>query len=247
MKVLFENIDQYRIQNIISRNDERSWPLHFHSHIEIFVVRKGNYLININGKNYNVGDGSLIIFDHYDLHSLEELSKRIDDCIIRIPNGSSSKFDKARMKLRIENPIICDRGLVDNVLNVVDSMNLDLDDPFIISTSIEYILMLIYRRLQFTEVVKGAESEAEYARRIMLYISDHYREKITTATIAKDMGYSREHISRIFHSYFKDNIQTYVNNKRIEYIEERHRETGKNAPRSFWRRDLDASLHTTDF
>lgn len=228
MKVIFENTKEYQSRDIVSRNDERAWPTHFHPHIELFIVRKGNYRIEINGSTYEVGDGTVVFFDHYDLHSLEELGPREDDCILRISNGDEAEFDKARMHRKVENPVICNAALANIILNVVDLINIKRDNAFVISTSIKYILSLIYKHFRFTDSTTGTESEAEYARRIMLYISNHYREKITTTSIAKEMGYSREHISRIFHTYFQGSIQTYVNNKRVEYIEEKHRETGKN-------------------
>lgn len=228
MKALFENPEQCKAQEVISRDDERAWPTHFHSHIELFIVKSGKYLIGINGKTYDIGDGTLVIFDHYDLHSFEELAPRIDDCVVRIPYDDCAEFDKVRMNKRISNPVIRDAKLVDLVLNIVDSVNVKKDNNYFVAASIKYILALIYKHLEFTDSTIGTENEAEYARRIMLYISDHFREKITTSSIAQEMGYSREHISRIFHNYFRESIQTHVNNKRVEYIEERHRETGRN-------------------
>lgn len=228
MKVLFENTRRYTARDIISRNDERAWPRHFHPHIELFVIRKGHYRIEINGSTYDVGDGTVVFFDHYDLHSLEELGSRVDDCIIRISNGDDAEFNKARQNRKVKNPVICNAKLANIILNVADLIDINRDNAYAVSSSIKYILSLIYKHFRFIDSIKGTESEAEYARRIMLYISDHYREKITTSSIAQEMGYSREHISRIFHTYFQGSIQAYVNNKRIEYIEERHRETGKN-------------------
>lgn len=228
MKALFENTERNEALNVISRTGERAWPTHFHSHIELFIVKKGNYRIGLNGKTYDIKDGTVVIFDHYDLHFYEELAQRLDDCVVRIPSDNSAEFDKARMNKRIGNPVICDRDLVDSILTIVDSLDTRRDPLFVVLASLKYILALIYKHLQFTDSTIGTESEAEYARRIMLYISNHYRERITTSSIAEEMGYSREHISRIFHSYFQDNIQTYINSKRVDYIEEKHRETGRN-------------------
>lgn len=231
MEVLFEKTREYTAEYIISRDDERAWPTHFHPHIELFIIRKGNYRVEINGRTYDVGDGTVVFFDHYDLHSLKELGPRADDCIIRISNGDDAEFNKARRNRKVENPVICDAKLTNIILNVVDLIDIRHDNAFVVSSSIKYILSLIYKHFNFIDFIKGTESEAEYARRIMLYIYDHYREKVTTSSIAEEMGYSREHISRIFHTYFQGNIQEYVNNKRVEYIEERHRETGQNRAR----------------
>ena len=51
------------------------------------------------------------------------------------------------------------------------------------------------------------------------YILSHYKENITLNSIAKSMGYTPSHLSRVFHSCFGIRINDHINNLRTRYIE----------------------------
>ncbi|MBQ9756325.1 MAG: helix-turn-helix domain-containing protein, partial [Clostridia bacterium] len=49
---------------------------------------------------------------------------------------------------------------------------------------------------------------------------DNFRSEITLSGLAKEFGYSVEHVSRVFHKYLKTGIPEYVNGLRLNCVEQ---------------------------
>lgn len=62
---------------------------------------------------------------------------------------------------------------------------------------------------------------------MLIYISEHFREDITANSLASQIGYSREYVSRMFNKYMKESIPSYINKTRIRYIEEQKKISDK--------------------
>ena len=79
------------------------------------------------------------------------------------------------------------------------------------------MLSLILGRLEPGE--ERERGEAQLVRSMLTYIQDNFKREITRADIARTLGYSPEHVSRIFHKYLGRSLKDYINSLRIEYID----------------------------
>ncbi len=225
MDAFFENIDK-DLQVSVFRNVEHTWPTHFHANLEIFIVRHGKYEVTRNSESFEMHDGSIAIFDNYDLHSYVNKDGTSDDCVIMIPADVSKAFDAARNGKRIKTTVIRDQKLTDTILDAIDEMNLIpvgngvADDKYYVDSVVNYVLCLLYKRLEYTEPVVNSQTESDYIRRMLIYISEHFRGDITATSLASQMGYSREYVSRLFNKYMKESIPSYINKTRAQYVEE---------------------------
>jgi AraC-like DNA-binding protein len=59
------------------------------------------------------------------------------------------------------------------------------------------------------------------------YVSDHYREEITLGSVAKKVGVSHEHLSRLFSEKITGGFHRYIQFLRIEYAKQLLSETDK--------------------
>lgn len=225
MDAFFENIDK-DLQVSVFRNVEHTWPTHFHANLEIFIVRHGKYEVTRNSESFEMHDGSIAIFDNYDLHSYVNKDGTSDDCVIMIPADVSKAFDAARNGKRIKTTVIRDQKLTDTILDAIDEMNLIpvgngvADDKYYVDSVVNYVLCLLYKRLEYAEPVVNSQTESDYIRRMLIYISEHFRGDITATSLASQMGYSREYVSRLFNKYMKESIPSYINKTRAQYVEE---------------------------
>lgn len=225
MDAFFENIDK-DLQVSVFRNVEHTWPTHFHANLEIFIVRHGKYEVTRNSESFEMHDGSIAIFDNYDLHSSVNKDGTSDDCVIMIPADVSKAFDAARNGKRIKTTVIRDQKLTDTILDAIDEMNLIpvgngvADDKYYVDSVVNYVLCLLYKRLEYAEPVVNSQTESDYIRRMLIYISEHFRGDITATSLASQMGYSREYVSRLFNKYMKESIPSYINKTRAQYVEE---------------------------
>lgn len=223
MDAFFENYDA-KLKVSVFRNVEHSWPTHFHSNLELFIVRQGKYEVTKNGESYIVGNDSVFLFDNYDLHSYSKLDNTSDDCVIMIPADVSKAFDAARNGKRIKTTVIRDQKLTDTILDAIDEMNLIpvgsgvADDKYYVDSVVNYVLCLLYKRLEYAEPVVNSQTESDYIRRMLIYISEHFRDDITATSLSSQMGYSREYVSRLFNKYMNESIPSYINKMRAQYV-----------------------------
>ena len=58
MKTFFENFNSGQTLSIFRRM-EHSWPTHFHSNMEMFIVKKGSYEITRNGESFTLTENQI--------------------------------------------------------------------------------------------------------------------------------------------------------------------------------------------
>ena len=75
---------------------------------------------------------------------------------------------------------------------------------------------MLAERLEFVESRSG--DDRVLMRHILIYIQENYRQNLTRASIARALGYTEAHISRVFHRYLQIGISEYINNLRLAYI-----------------------------
>ena len=226
MKTFFENFNSGQTLSIFRRM-EHSWPTHFHSNMEMFIVKKGSYEITRNGESFTLTENQIAFFDHYDLHSYRNNGAIGDDCVLIIPLSLSGNFDATR-KGNATETVITDEYLVDRILSVIDDLIPHKNDTYSSFAAINYILSLIRRKFTFTRNETELLSETEYIRKMMVYINDHFKENISSTTLANHIGYSREYTSRLFNRYIKDSIPSYVNRVRADYVASQKAESNRN-------------------
>lgn len=225
MNIFYENRRDEMDLLHVNRSREHTYPSHFHQSIELFILKRGNYVLTINGNEYEMGNGSVAFIDSYDIHSYERISADADDCVIIIPYKLSLRFNEMRENRRPESCVLNSSCLAERVLSVVDSFIQPETDACIRSSAAELVLSILFASLQFGDT--RDKSESCLVRKILSYIQENYREDISRKSISKALGYTPEHISRIFHKYVKRSLKDYINALRLEFIEQhRSREGG---------------------
>ena len=203
----------------IKRSGAHTYPPHFHQSVEIYIIARGKYSLNINGVEHRLSGGDIAFIDSYDIHSYEELEDGCDDCVLIIPFALLGEFNKLRSNRRLGANVIRDAELVRRILAVVDDIMCVGECGEVERAAARLILTLLYDRLTFSDARE--RGEASLVRNILTYIQEHYREDITRYTISKALGYTPEHISRVFGKYVGTGLNRYINSLRISYIDER--------------------------
>ncbi|MBQ8308818.1 MAG: helix-turn-helix transcriptional regulator [Clostridia bacterium] len=57
-----------------------------------------------------------------------------------------------------------------------------------------------------------------WIRSILAYIQQNYRAEISRKSIARALGYTEAHISRVFHRYLGVGLAEYINGLRLAYV-----------------------------
>ena len=202
---------------ILDKNRSVMYPPHYHGVLEIFVVKKGNFSCSINGKIYNVPDNSIAIIDHYDLHYyLNEATDGDVRYVMTIPHTYLTTFNKLRENKRILNNVITDKELCDKVINLMDVYVDNNSTAYELQSAIDLIFSQILTKLCLAD--DGRATDFELIKNILIYIEQNFKDDVSRSTIAKALGYTETHVSRVFHQYIGYTIPHYVNILRLEYV-----------------------------
>ena len=85
----------------------------------------------------------------------------------------------------------------------------------------QLLLARLLEHLTFSPARGGGERLL--LREILSYLQEHFKEPLTRTNVARALGYTESHISRVFHSYVGKGLSQYVNELRLQYIERRRR------------------------
>lgn len=227
MNAFYEELRENDRELRIIRNGNHSYRPHFHINVELLIVKRGDYLAEVNGSQYRVGDGTVLLCDSYDIHSYERLSDggADDDCVLIIPERYLSRFSAYQRGRRPSTPLFRDGALCELLLALVDTVLLAAENEYLVASTLDYMLARLLEGTALVEVEEGRD--VGLIRRILSYINRHYREPITMASVATGLGYSAAHLSRVFHHFMKTNVKAYINRLRLSYIKQRLSEDPK--------------------
>ena len=216
MKSFFESGRDESTNLHITCQDPQGFPAHFHSNLEVVIVKRGEKILQINGEEYLADSGSVTVIDSYDIHAYDTKWNE-DSCVVIIPQDYAFTFHARHKNLRIKERKIVDETLCDELLKIVDEYLLQERSAGVKGAATELFLATLQDKLMWTEEKGGGE--VELIRKILGFIHENYREDVSRATIARVLGYAEAHISRVFHRYLQTGISTYVNKLRLAFVE----------------------------
>lgn len=218
MNVFYEKHRDELDRTHIKRGGSHFYPSHFHQNAEIYILRSGEYKIAVNGEEYSLASGDILLIDSYDIHSYPD-ERVCDDCVLIVPFNLMAHFNHLRANRHPLSPIIHSPELVEELLHLVDT-HLGEEKPSAVrDDATVLILSLVYSRMEFTG--KADKSEASLVRSILFYIQDNYRSDISRDIIARAIGYTPEHVSRVFNKHLGRGLNDYINSLRLTYIDYR--------------------------
>ncbi|MBQ7879098.1 MAG: helix-turn-helix transcriptional regulator [Clostridia bacterium] len=221
MKGFYEKYREDVSVVLVNRNNKNyAFRAHFHSNMELFIVGKGRYKVTCNDLPLNVTDGSIVLFDSYDVHGYEVggsngTDGELDVCVLLIPYRLLSRFNARRGHKGIVQPLVKDQTLCDQILAIVDEY-VSGKDRESAELATELILSLLYGRLTFSEREK--KGETELMRKILTFVQENYRGDASLSDVSRALGYTEEHVSRVFHRFSGEGLPQYVNRLRMEYV-----------------------------
>ena len=195
------------------------FPNHFHINLELFFIMDGEYLITINDKEYHINSPAIVVSDSYDVHGYTRLKEGKNCAVLIIPYSYLTEFNKIKEGKMIENPVIFDKNLVEFLLSFIKVFTQNNSEKTITS-ALSFILNIIADNLTFKNHTRN---DVKLIRNILEYIENNLTNNFTRKDIAKNLGYTEEHLSRIFNRYIKKSISSYVNSLRLNLVEEKRK------------------------
>ena len=217
MKSFFEkNRDDNQIISI-QRQGKRIYPSHFHSNLEIFIVKDGKYTVTCNNKSYEITSGDVFVFESFDVHSYDvKITENSCDVVFIVPYKYLANFNEFKQGKSIQNPLIKNYESVDSLLKILDEIE-NSTSEYKTHALVDLFLSALFEKLTFTD--RKNKNDSYLIRQILDYIENNFKGDCTRDSIAQRLGYSATYISKVFNSYIKTNVYTYVNSLRLNYVE----------------------------
>ncbi len=223
-RVRFEKIRHISvfINSIVFRN------MHEHSALELAIVLRGTGRIIRNHGQFSVKPGDIILYNFYEPHEIAadgveplstlciQVSNRF--CKDYFPKLPNLKFDTSHLEV-----------LPSEDLQKIHDLTFDVAQDYFGEANgyqlacigkIGTLLAFLMNKLPYT-VASDAEFTARQSktarmRRIISYIDQHYKEKITLEQLAAMEGVTPTHLSHFFSDAFHVSFREYLNTVRME-------------------------------
>ena len=193
------------------------YPAHFHYKIELFVLKSGELNVAVNGVEYNLTSGSIALFNSYDVHSYNYQSPNVIGFCLIIPPDSALRFFERNKNKTAKNPVIFNVDLTSEVYGLIEKYVKNQKNKEIEITSVEFILSLIERDLEFIKIDTDKDSHL-LVKRILTYVNENFKGDVSLKTVAKSLGYTEAHVSRVFNKYVKKSLSCYANELRLNEV-----------------------------
>lgn len=228
---------RYTVQNVVRvyhNVQTESYPLHWHTAIEIIMPFHNIYTVGINGQSITFREGDIFIIPPGTLHTLEAPAEG-DRLIIQLDYAPFCHLNGMDSLLHVLHPY----KLIDKQENYALSENLTQcllqvqaeyfeSSPYaeasIYSTLIRFFVLLGRSSMdadsRFPNIT--APKQHEYIEKFLSvcsYINEHCTENLTIEELAARAGFSKFHFSRLFKQFTGYTYHAYLINKRVAYAE----------------------------
>ena len=199
---------------------------HWHEKIEIVLCLDKSFNILIDGVNYPVKKGDLIVIDEKMIHKFSVHSDNtrvilgqfpysilLNSGVVPVPINPIIKAEEIASDKEFERRF---NNILDILLNESHVDN-EEKNPFMQSmfAALYFMLMVRFPREAKSNCNVAIKKEKADFYRIVEYVNDNFRENITVQSIAQEFFISRGRLSKMFSKYAGVPLNHYVNSLRI--------------------------------
>lgn len=213
-------------------------PLHWHSEIEIIVIKKGCGIVTVDLKKQKVTIGDIIFIRSGQLHSIEQdgsnymeyenilfkkellISGEYDLCaknfIIPLIEGNIPSATFFTSVLHYYNDVA-------NCINEIDILCSEQQEGYqlLLKSILFRLIYIIISHKETIEITSNIQTKSlEKLKYILKYVEEHYSEHITIEEMAKLTFYSKSHFMKFFKSHIGTGFIDYLNNYRLMMSEQ---------------------------
>lgn len=252
MKLIRDNIAldkdfPFQISEVVlNHKNSRPDTFHWHSYFEITYVQEGQGNYSVNGQEYMMKPGDIIIFNNVEAHGWKLMGEDMKLLVmIFSPEFVAKKlsvFDSEYLKPFVErgsnfkNRIGSEEPVSHEIRKGIREIYAEWQQqkegyPLMIKANILRILTMLIRTYQDEsksgEMLKEKKSAMKRLEQAISYIDHHYSEKITLDEVAAAAYMSSNYFSSYFRKVTGISFSEYVTRIRISHARELLRDTDK--------------------
>lgn len=214
-----EEISTYYIERR-ARTKPTSMPAtHYHSHYEIYYLRKGKARYFIDNTTFDLNAGDMVLIPPYVIHKTAYIEDgELERLLITFTPEFIEKDEKASFFRCFERYYIKKADVHKNLLNSIETEN-NNPDEFSDELIKNYIVTLLIRLSRITEKTAFEVKAPSFIQQITDYISENYSTEISLCDLSTQFSVSKSHLSRQFKANTGLGINEYITIVRIRNAE----------------------------
>lgn len=208
---IFENKNYPIIKRLFHNYNNPGWTYNYHLHkndTEIVYIADGQATYTINMQSFHVQKGQLLIIEKGVLHSISsDKNNPVDAWTCLISDYKLKNLCESNKLLNFNTYAILDTGIHDNFIkNLMEEINIlclkESSSTNFTCNLLSASLVSIILDLLPDQDVHTENNTKGFANDILMYISEHYTEKLTLKKISEVFHMSTGHISHSFTNEF---------------------------------------------
>ncbi len=207
---------EYHTEPLILHNRIIDFEPHLHHEVEILVLFEGNACATVNGKEYPLSGGDLVIVFPGTVHSYRG-GKNVDvgkfifrtDLIPDLKTVFGSMIPK--------DPLL---HSADPRCEDVRRLAADIIRHYRTSSSVvqkAYLSLLVGKILEACDLEPQKYAGHDTLDLILRYCQQHFREELSLQSLSTALGISKSHLSHLFSDKIKLDFRNYLNTLRVNY------------------------------
>lgn len=225
-------------QILLKKEDNCENSYHWHNFCEITYVQRGMGCYFVNGKQYDMKEGDLILFNNVEPHGWVVKSDTMYLTVMVFSMDLVSSLNSDYLKPFIErgsnfkNKIDCRDSFSGEIYQMMKEIlteygrNMEGGRLLIIADILRILTFLIRyyqnesRAGEIREDIDEKKSTMKRLEKAFAYINTHYTEKITLSEVAKSVYMSDNYFSAYFKKVANCNFMDYVTDLRLKKARE---------------------------
>lgn len=180
----------------------------FHDSIEFIFVLEGEILANIGEESKVLTSGMICFANSYENHYYKPLTEKTNAYVLVLSREYTREFNELYKDMFFETFMtnVDENGEIFSLMRYWVNLEKKSYLRDIAFTNLLFALLID----KYGLIGRKPKSVEAALKRILLYIHEHYLEKITVKTMAKSIGYSPDYCARVLKKNLNYDFKTYV-------------------------------------
>ena len=192
---------------------------HIHQHVELFLVLSGRVALTVNGKEYMLTEGQIGVIMPFSAHAIrtDDADSRLWLTVFSSSVLPGAREDRTLLAKRKIPHFTAPPYLLEYVKGTTDTS--DTGYTHIAGEIPRTVSSMLYAVLsEYAATVPGAEDRENDTAlsRLILYITEHYREPISRESAGKALGYNPRYLSQVLSQLPGMSFRTLLNSCRAD-------------------------------
>ncbi len=201
-----------------AQNTKHLLPIpHIHTNLEMVYLTKGQSIVTLDHKQYNLEAGDIFLAFPNQLHFYEDQSPIEGYLIIFMPEILQEYKELFQTKIPAV-PIWKDTQIPMDVGNCLEKSKQKLETSSSIdyATAKGYLLTLVGEMLSLTELI-DKPGDQDTIKKLLTYCNENYTKPLTLDYLAKELYLNKYYISHIFRQRLNISYKDFITQLRIDH------------------------------